>query len=106
MKGVLGMLMYSESDLRSLVEYLKDFDYKYEPIYTVFEDWLKDPVPGWSIQGELKSHFPEIYNVMFKIPFEALSLYTKEPHEGAVAAWRLVRGVREEPIPRGCGPVS
>jgi hypothetical protein len=100
------MLIYSASDLKSLVEYLKDFDYKYEPIYTVFEDWLNESTPGWSIQGELQAHFPAVYDVLFRVPYEELSLYTKEPHEGAVAAWRLVRGVRDELVPRGCGPLS
>lgn len=100
------MLVYSTSDLISLVEYLKDFDYKYEPIYTIFEDWLNESTPVWNIQEELQARFPAIYDVMFRVPYEELSLYTREPHEGAVAAWRLVRGLRDEPIPRECGRSS
>lgn len=100
------MPMYSESDLKSLVEYLKEFDFKYEPIYTIFEDWLNDPTPDWDIESELKTHFPTIYYVMFKVSFEGLSRYTKESHEGPVAAWRLVREVKDELYLKECERLS
>jgi hypothetical protein len=91
-------LIYSESDLRSLVAFLMEFDYTYEPLYALIEEWLDGAQPPEPLPERLRELFPHIYYVLFCAPVEQLGRYCREIHEGPVAAWRLTRERGEQSL--------
>lgn len=87
------IMLYTKKDIESLIDFLRDFDFKYEPIYTLLEDWLDNPNPKKTLQETLDDSFPVISNILFRVPQGDLKMYTRESHEGPTASWRLVKEI-------------